>query len=125
MKFIQITYGTPTKLFITLTNLTLNQYAFSDISDALFMLKHNATDTDESALITKDFKTNNGVVLNLDTKTIEIEINKLDFGSNKLQIGVEYLMCLSVEFLGDGNYIEDFDPKLERKVSIMQDKTRR
>lgn len=121
MKPLEILYETPTKIVLTVNNLAANDKTFSDITDVLYMLKKRASDSDESALVTKDYKTANGV--SLVNETIEIFIGRTDF--SKLTGGETYLVCFSIEFDDNGIYIEDEDPNFTRNVKIMKDKTRR
>jgi len=118
---MKLTYKTPTKLVVTLTDLlTRNEKSFSDVTDVIFFIKANATDTDESALVTKTVGT--GITIAADT--IEIQITGTDYGTGKLMGKNVYLLCFGIEFNSSGEYIEDYDPLFKRTIEILRDKIR-
>ena len=116
---------TPVLIALSITDLlTRNSKTFADITDVKYMYKNNATDLDAAALLSKDVKTPDGIVLNATDSTIDISIDIVDFGTDKLEIDATYLICIGVEFDDDGVYIEDYDPRLDNHVNILQDKIR-
>lgn len=121
MSTIKVTKETPTKIITSITNLVHQNKLFSDITDSLFMIKLNPEDKDEDALVSKTLSS--GITLNIDDQTIEIQLVKEDY--KNLRVGVDYLMCFSVEFSDDGNYIEDEDFYLKNRLRVHQDKTRK
>lgn len=114
-----LTYNTPSKLIITITDMvSRNEKSFSDITDVLFFLKKDASDLDEDACMTASIGT--GITLN--DPTIDIAITDANYAL--VRPGKTYLFCLGVEFNSSGIYIEDYDPLLERKIKILEDKIR-
>jgi len=121
MSNINITYGTPVKLVITLTDLlSRNEKTFADITDVLFMLKANRYDPDDQAVFSKSVGT--GIILS--DPNIEINIIPSDYSIDKIAKNAQYLNCLAIEFDSNGFYIEDYDPKGEWVTDIQPDKIR-
>lgn len=125
MNNIAITYETPTLLVISLVDLLANNNkAFADITDAVYLLKSAPEDTDAAALLSKDFKTTNGITIDTPGALINIMIDKTDFGTGKLEVG-RYLVCFAVEFEDNGIYIEDDDLQKNNYLVITTDKIRK
>jgi len=122
MSLFYITYDTPTIINIRLTNLVENQNTFAEITDVLYYFKHNANDKDTNAVLSKSL--GSGITLDSGNEKIVVTIAKADFGLDKIEKRKVYLVCLAVEFNSSGNYIEDYDPQVDRKVEILPDKIR-
>lgn len=118
---MKLTYKTPTKLVITLTDLlSRNEKNFSDITDVLFFIKENRSQADGDSVVSKTI----GGGITLVDETIEVSITATDFGTDKLTPRHTFLLCLGVEFNSSGSYIEDYDPKFNRTIEILADKIR-
>lgn len=119
---MKTTYGTPLKLTIEITDiLATTGRLFADITDVKFMLKSHASESDENA----DFSKSVGekITLNGQNETIEVAFESNDYGVGKIRAKT-YLMCLGVEFLSSGDYIEDYDPDKVWEITFTPDKIR-
>ena len=125
MSNINITYGTPIKMVVTLTDLAdRNGKTISDITDVVYMLKHNRSDDDSATVFNKSVK--NGANVTLTATGFETNILAEDYGNSKTKIQAfkNYLVCIGIEFNDSGYYIEDYDPRFDRKLSVLPDKVR-
>ena len=124
MNNLEITYETPTTISISLTDLaSRNGTTFANITDVIFMLKEKSYDDDADAVVSKDYKTTNGVTLDSVGGLINVSILEADFGVDKIEVR-NYLICLGVEFSDSGSYIEDYDPNESWIMKINGDKIR-
>lgn len=114
-------YGTPTSIGISINNLTAVGKSFNEITNVVFMLKRNAKDSDESAVLYKSTKTG-GVALS--TSKLIVTIDETDFGGSGLQANANYLVAIGVEFNNSGIYLEDKDDGMNNRIKIIQDKVR-
>lgn len=125
MTDLNITYGTPTMINLSIIDLLLrNGKPFADITDVTYMVKKKSFNADDDTLMSKDLKTATGITLDAPNEIIKISVLPEDFGSDKLRPG-KFLICVAVEFDDSGYYIEDEDPKLERFIEVSPDKTRK
>ena len=74
--------------------------------------------------MSKDYKTTNGVTLDVGSGIINVSILETDFGTGKIEGGLNYLICLGVEFSDSGSYIEDYDPYKSWLMKVNVDKIR-
>jgi len=123
MSVTKIKYENTVNLAITINNFTKLGKTFADITRVLFLLKSNASQADAAAPIQKAYP-NEGITLNLVDEKIIVNIAKADFGGDMLQADATYLIAIGVEFNDSGEFYEDKDDKLERKLYVIPDKIR-
>ena len=122
MALVTIKYGNSGELELTPTNLSDIGKQFSDITDIVFMLKTHAAQADEDAPLKKEM--DQGQVYKTNNDTIRVKIEKADFSSLKLKANTTYLIAIGIEFNNTGEYFEDKDDHLQRKLKVTQDKVR-
>ena len=88
---------------------------FADITNAILVVKNNATDADVDALMTNTI----GSGLLVASDKYLVSTSSTDFGVGKLQAGKTYRMYFGIKFSGDTNYREV--PLEVPKLSILQD----
>ena len=53
-----------------------------------------------------------------------MKILKTDFGEGKMEAGKVYLIAIGVEFNNSGEFFEDEDDNMQRKLKVTYDKIR-
>lgn len=125
MKEVEVKFGVPTTVAITINNFSSLNRTFEDITDVLFFLKNKATDLDTASVVSKKYKGTTGqIVLNTTSKKVVVNLVKSDFGAGKMESGGNYLIAVGIEFNNDGVYLEDRDDKFERRLKVKPDKIR-
>ena len=125
MSVRNITFGTPIRMIISLSELaTNNGKTFADVTDAIYYLKLDTRDDDADAKFSRRLKVDANLTINGSDETIEFNIQTTDYGYGKLEKTETYYECLAVEFNDSGFYIEDFDPNFDRQIKILPDKIR-
>ena len=121
MSLTKIKYGNSGLLSLSLTNLEEIGKTFSDITDVIFMLKTNANQEDTAAPLKKEMSM--GHIYTSGEKLI-VKLEKSDFSALKLKANTVYLVAIGIEFNNTGEYFEDKDDNLQRKLKVIQDKVR-
>lgn len=121
MGLITIKYGNSVELELLPENLTELNKSINDITNVVFFLKDQASQLDEAAPLKKTMAA--GQIYKEDNKLI-VKIQKVDFSSIKLKANRVYLIAVGVEFNGTGEYFEDSDDNMQRKLKVLQDKVR-
>ena len=121
MSLTKMKYGNSGLLSLTINNFDKVGKEFSDITDVIFMLKNTASQTDAAAPLKKELSKGH---IYFSGEKIIVKIEKSDFSSTKLKANTTYLVAIGVEFNSTGEYFEDEDDNLQRKLKVVQDKVR-
>lgn len=121
MALSKIKYGNSGKIALTINNLTSVGKTLGDITNVLFMFKDTADQKDDDAPLRKELR--QGEISIIGDKLV-VTIEKEDFGDSaaRVQSGVTYLIAIGVEFNNSGEYFEDQDDNLSRKIKVVADK---
>lgn len=121
MALSKIKYGNSGKIALTINNLSEIGHTVKEITNVLFMLKDKASQKDIEAPMRKELKA--GDIEIIDEKMV-VSIYVTDFGTtaDKLQSEKTYLLAIGIEFNNTGEFFEDEDDNLSRKIKIIGDK---
>jgi hypothetical protein len=122
MSLIKIKYGNSGKLSLTVNNFIALGKTFADITGVIFMLKDDATQLDTAAPFKKEYPS---AGITLVDPNIIVQLDVVDFGAGKLVGDSTYLIAVGVEFNDSGEYFEDKDDSLSRKLKVVNDKVRK
>lgn len=122
MALTTIKYGNSGELELTINNLDELAKTFTDITDVKFMLKTMASQADEASPMYKTME--NGQIYTTPDNKLRVKFAKADFSPTKLRANTVYLIAIGVEFNNTGEYFEDEDDNLQRKLKVTQDKVR-
>lgn len=121
MSLTTIKYGNSGKLSLSINNLDKIGKEFNEITDVIFMLKNSASQLDTAAPMRKEQSKGH---IYFSGEKIIVKLEKSDFGTNKLKANTTYLVAIGIEFNSTGEYFEDEDDNLQRKLKVIQDKVR-
>jgi len=121
MALSKLKYGNSGKISLTINNLEDIGRQISEITNVLFMFKDKASQKDVEAPLNKELKKGDITIVN---DAMIVTINEDDFGTtaNKLQSEKTYLVAIGIEFNDTGEFFEDQDDNLSRKIKIIGDK---
>lgn len=118
MALSKIKYGNSGRIALTINNFTEIGKTVQEITNVIFMFKDKASQRDSEAPMYKELK--KGDIAIVDDRMI-VTINEADFGTtaNKLQEEKTYLVAIGIEFNDTGEFFEDQDDNLSRKMKII------